>query len=53
VNTPLSAVTSAYLKNQYLNNNEHLSTRKIKRLELVKFEPELSIFTRFLSGYLN
>jgi hypothetical protein len=50
---PLSAVTSAYLKNRYLNNKEHLSMRKAKKLELVKFETELSFFTHFLDGYLN
>jgi hypothetical protein len=50
---PLSAVTSAYFKNQYLNNKEHLSMRKAKKLELVKFELELSFFTHFSGGYLN
>jgi hypothetical protein len=50
---PLSAVASAYLKNHYMNNKGHLSTRKAKKLGLIKFEPELSFFTRFLVGYLN
>jgi hypothetical protein len=36
----LSVVTSACLKNQYLNNKEHLSTSKARKLELVKFEPQ-------------
>jgi hypothetical protein len=27
--------------------------RKAKKLELVKFETELSFFTHFLDGYLN
>jgi hypothetical protein len=27
--------------------------QKLKKLELVKFEPELSFFTSFVGGYLN
>jgi hypothetical protein len=32
--------------------NKILSTKSLK-LRLVKFEPELSFFTRFVGGYLN
>jgi hypothetical protein len=50
---PLNVVTSAHLKNQHLNYKEHLSISKARKLELVKFEPELSFFTCFSGDYLN
>jgi hypothetical protein len=32
--------------------NKNLSTKSLE-LRLVKFEPELNFFTRFVGGYLN
>jgi hypothetical protein len=32
--------------------NKNLSTKSLK-LRLVKFEPKLSFFTRFVGGYIN